>query len=351
MPSILDQLAAALQHQHEQQEAAERAASPAWPGFSENGDSDAAIPPLPDSLIDPTLLRSEPTNTRRRREITELNEDSPAERKVKFARITEDSCNAYALRAKKRLEVQDFSGLDLNSKLIVLFAHMQGVSRDLGMRDAKSFALTTDGKEQTQSMLNCVILAPTNKCYVTGTSIKKFLKGDISLHWDTWRVAQSTTHDPDAMKELVGQFLGSLTAIRNGIKDTLIKAHDENWCINRLMNELVPDSMYVTDKHRARWAWIFAYYKEHREGGKKDHKFWHNLDKHLGELEEALTSREPDMTARAALREIIFESALETYRNRRSTQVIAREAPYDAPSWQLTLEARLARNLGFSASA
>ncbi|KAG9120297.1 hypothetical protein FRC07_004255 [Ceratobasidium sp. 392] len=364
MPSVLDQLAAALQHRREQQEAAERAMSPAWPGFSENGDSDAAIPPIPDSLIDPALPRSEPTNTRRRREVTELNEDSPTERKVKYARITEDTCNAYALCARKRLEVQDFSSacgsyfplqLDLNSKLIVLFAHMQGISRDLGMRDAKNFALTTDGKEQTQSMLNCVILAPTNKCYVTGASIKRFLKGDVSLHWDTWRVAQSTTQDPDAMKELVGQFLSSLTAIRNGIKDTcriqqLIQAHNENRCINWLMNELVPDSMYVTDKHRARWAWIFAYYQEHREGGKKDHQFWHNLDKHLGELEEALTRQEPDMTARAALREIIFESALEMYRDRRSTQVIAREAPYDAPSWQLTLEARLARNLGFSAS-
>ncbi|KAG8720432.1 hypothetical protein FRC09_009580 [Ceratobasidium sp. 395] len=81
-----------------------------------------------------------------------------------------------------------------------------------------------------------------------------------------------------------------------------------------------------------------------------DNKFWHNLDKTLGEMEEALADQEPDLTARAALRELVFEHALETHRNQFPTKVSAREAPYDAPSWQVTLEAQLARGLGFSAS-
>ncbi|KAG8720433.1 hypothetical protein FRC09_009581 [Ceratobasidium sp. 395] len=209
MPCILEQLAAAI-NRGEQQAAAEHAAeSPGW-GSSENGDS-AAPPLVPDSLIDPALPRSEPTSTRRRGYAELDDSDTPAERKVKFARFTEDSCNAYALRSKKRLEVQDFSGLNLHAKLIALFAHSQSVSRDLGMRDAKSFASTVEGKEQTQSMLKALILAPTNKCYVTGASIKDFLKSDVSLHWDVWRVGQSTIQDPDAMKELLKQFLASLT--------------------------------------------------------------------------------------------------------------------------------------------
>ncbi|KAG8725157.1 hypothetical protein FRC09_007146 [Ceratobasidium sp. 395] len=359
MPCVLEQLAAAI-NRREQQAAAEHAASPGW-GSSENGD--AAPPPLvPDSLIDPALPRSEPTSTRRRG-YAELDDsdvrknggrffltDTPAERKLKFARFTEDSCNAYALRSKKRLEVQDFSGLNLHAKLIALFAHSQSVSRDLGMRDAKSFASTVEGKEQTQNMLKALILAPTNKCYVTGTSIKDFLKGDVLLHWDVWRVGHSTTQDPDALKELLKQFLASLTSMRNDIKETLNKAYKESWCINRVMNELTPDSMYITNRHRARWAWILTYYREHHEGSQKDNKFWHNLDKTLGEMEEALADQEPDLTDRAALRELVFEHALETYRNQFPTKVPAREAPYDAPSWQVTLEARLARGLGFSAS-
>jgi hypothetical protein len=35
-----------------------------------------------------------------------------------------------------------------------------------------------------------------------------------------------------------------------------------NYCINQLMNELAPEDMFVTEKHRERWAWVVSPFSE-----------------------------------------------------------------------------------------
>ncbi|QRV79670.1 hypothetical protein RhiJN_07685 [Ceratobasidium sp. AG-Ba] len=319
MTFVLDQLAAALQCQRKQQEAVERA--PSSNPSTEGDDSTPCANFVPDEAIDP--------------------------RKAKHARLVEDTCNAYNLRSTKRLEVQDFSSLEPEAKQIVIFAHLQAITRDLALRDAKSFVTLCEGKEQVHDMLRILLLAPTNKSYVTGNNIRDFLRRDIVLHWDSWRVAQATTQDPDAMNQLLKHLLNHLTSLRNKIKELLASALRENWCINKLMNALAPDSMYVTEKHRERWSWILEYYTNSAKGN----QFWPNLDKTLKDTEEVLAHQEPDLAARAALQEMMFEEALAAYRRRCPTKATARDTPYDAPSWQVGLEARLARNHSFTAIA
>ncbi|KAG8738155.1 hypothetical protein FRC10_007229 [Ceratobasidium sp. 414] len=294
---VLDRLPETLVRRREQREAADRAGSPVG-SWLEGGDRGQ---PVAEDLIDPAL-RDEPA-TGQRRQRSDSTDDDPAQRKVKYARITEQTCDAYSLRSKKRLEVQDFSALDIHAKMIVLFAHAQGVSRDLAMRDVRSFA--TLGA-------NTRHVARTTP---RSNHINNFICGDITANWEAWKVGRSTVQDPDAMKELLRQLGNHLTGFQNEYKDILKQAERENWCINRLMNKLALESLYVSKKHRARWARIFSYYKGHRQQGAKENAFWSDLDKALLENEELL----------------------------RLSQVDPCDSPYDAPNWQVTLEAQLAR--------
>ncbi|CAE6511273.1 unnamed protein product [Rhizoctonia solani] len=327
MPSFtLDGLAAVIEQRRAQREAQENGITS---GSSEPDEfpeaSQIARTEVSDDLIDPALRENRedeqpvtPAQQRRRPRSESTSIETPVQRSAKYARITELACNTYTLSGSKRKEVQDFSALDLHEKHIVSYALLQSLRHDLMVQEARHSSMSVN------------------------------LSSDLRTHWDDWGVSRSVVQNSDALAKLVASYSRRLTDDRFLIKSVLKKAIIEGHCINKVMNQITPGSMFVTDAHRGRWAWIIGYYKQHREDGSKENpRFWHDLDDSLLARNELLVSKEPDPREREEVRQIEYKDALLEYCHDHPTTEAARDSPYDMPNWQVTLEARLARKHSF----
>ncbi|EUC61328.1 hypothetical protein RSOL_391640 [Rhizoctonia solani AG-3 Rhs1AP] len=356
MPSFtLDGLAAVIEQRRAQREAQENGITS---GSSEPDEfpeaSQIARTEVSDDLIDPALRENRedeqpvtPAQQRRRPRSESTSIETPVQRSAKYARITELACNTYTLSGSKRKEVQDFSALDLHEKHIVSYALLQSLRHDLMVQEARHSSMSVNLSAQTADMLRVVLMAPTNRSYVR-QELLDFIKSDLRTHWDDWGVSRSVVQNSDALAKLVASYSRRLTDDRFLIKSVLKKAIIEGHCINKVMNQITPGSMFVTDAHRGRWAWIIGYYKQHREDGSKENpRFWHDLDDSLLARNELLVSKEPDPREREEVRQIEYKDALLEYCHDHPTTEAARDSPYDMPNWQVTLEARLARKHSF----
>ncbi|KAB5589914.1 Glutamate receptor 3,4 [Ceratobasidium theobromae] len=345
MPFVLDHLTAAIERRRAE--------------LDQEVECEDSLPPTNNLGLDDinaesdTEVQGQEAVTGQRRSRSDST-DTPAQRRAKYARLTETTCDFYQLRGSKRVEVQDFSGLNAVEQSIVIFGLLQGVRQDLASKDAKGFGATSDFKQHCSLMVRVLLLSPTNKSYVCA-DFMKFLKTDVRRHFQEWRLLKSTVDEHAAFQEVIKTISNKATSERNALKSILNDAAEKGHCINRLMTELAPAEVYITEKHRARWAWILAFYKEHQknvsEKKAKDNAFWQDIDKALHEYEEALVQRFPEHRDRASFRDVLFVDALRQYREEYPTQVPARNTPEDAADWQISLESRLARKHNYASDS
>lgn len=104
MPFILDNLAAAIERRQAE--------------LSREADREDSLPPANNLGLggngaegDTEAQGQDPATGQRRSRSDSTS--TPAQRRAKYARLTETTCDIYQLRGSKRVEVQDFSGVSV----------------------------------------------------------------------------------------------------------------------------------------------------------------------------------------------------------------------------------------------
>ncbi|KAG8727692.1 hypothetical protein FRC11_012682, partial [Ceratobasidium sp. 423] len=264
-----------------------------------------------------------------------VDADAPEERGRKYARFTEGECDRFTLRGSRRKLVTSFAKADTHEKLITLMAFLQRHETEEANSGVRAYLASGAFKEHAVLLFHTALVAPDNNAYVSRLSA--FIEDDMVRNHALYKIDKMIIEDEESRSILNTEMRKRLTSLRNSIKDKLQEAVEKNHCMDQVVSDIMPKQIDVTTKHRQRWAWVLAQYREYEAKSKTTSNFWKDLDKVLEAAELALRKQVADERDRDATRSQIYITALENHEKDYPKDVPPREK-VDAPSWQIMLE-------------